>query len=885
METEIRKKNAWLNTNSQMALVFMTVVLLVAFCVSLFLKFYNTYNENVLYKERLNQMQEVTEQLFSGLEDVVKVQWKKAKYQCNYLNDSKPGTVDELLAIMNKQAALNDLEDGSEVIAIDTQGRYYTQNGKQGLMTDMSYLDGRPEQVSYVFDELTTVGTQMLFLYRLDAPLFLLDGNQTREIIYYGLALDMNELNPYFDCKAYDNNNSTYVVDTKGLRLFAGNSNKDLLEGFNSFSVLRNMKYLHNTSFDETLSVLHNEGLAYSNAILNGEEYYYALYQMENAEWILIFLVPSSCVATNTVQLVNTTTKLLLVFAIIMSAVCVALIYCVLRVQQKRMLRMAEEANAVLESNNKELTRTQNAATEALHAAETANKAKTDFLANMSHDIRTPMNAIVGLTNLMENELDDKERLLDHLEKLKASSQHLLNLINDILDMNKIESGAKTLNIAEVNLAAQVAQLESVFRQQTADRNQMFTIQTTHLEHENVMCDEVSLNRVLNNIISNSVKYTPEGGHILLEIEEIPREGHYARYKFVVQDDGIGMSPEYLKHIYEPFTREESSLTNKVQGTGLGMAITRSIINQMGGSIHVESEQGKGSRFEIMLDFKINEEADKNTTKLRILLIQCSDATSVRIRDAAKNKPIELEFAAQFQDALELLRKNEYDVVLLSLKDPELKDRVAQMRQVASAGTIILGAAAAQRTEVANLLPEVGVDGFIPLPFFLSNLEAELDHVKEAQKNAAVEQNVSPLKGMRFLCAEDNEINSEVLTAILEMSGASCKIYPNGAEIVKAFETVQPGDYDMILMDVQMPIMDGLDATRAIRSGKNLLGRTIPILAMTANAFTEDMEKSKEAGMDEHLSKPVDIAALEQAVRKYIVTPPKINGGKSRFAR
>lgn len=293
METEIRKKNAWLNTNSQMALVFMTVVLLVAFCVSLFLKFYNTYNENVLYKERLNQMQEVTEQLFSGLEDVVKVQWKKAKYQCNYLNDSKPGTVDELLAIMNKQAALNDLEDGSEVIAIDTQGRYYTQNGKQGLMTDMSYLDGRPEQVSYVFDELTTIGTQMLFLYRLDAPLFLLDENQTREIIYYGLALDMNELNPYFDCKAYDNNNSTYVVDTKGLRLFAGNSSKDLLEGFNSFSVLRNMKYLHNTSFDETLSVLHNEGLAYSNAILNGEEYYYALYQMENAEWILIFLVPS----------------------------------------------------------------------------------------------------------------------------------------------------------------------------------------------------------------------------------------------------------------------------------------------------------------------------------------------------------------------------------------------------------------------------------------------------------------------------------------------------------------------------------------------------------------------------------------------------------------
>ena len=872
---ESLKKKTRFDTNSQMVLVFTILVFLVALSVSLFLKFYNNYNENVLYEERLNQMQEVTEQLFSGLEDVVKVQWEKAKYQCNYLNDANPETVDELVAIMSKQAVLNELEDGSEIIAIDTQGRYYTQTGKQGLIADMSYLEGRPEQISYVFNEMTTSGTQMLFLYRLDQPFSLRDENQTCEIIYYGLALNMNELNPYFDCRAYNSNNSTYVVNTKGLKLFSGNNGKDLLAGFNVFSVLRNMSYLHDTSFDETLNILHTQGLAYSNAILNGEEYYYALYQMENSEWILVFLVPSSCVAVNTVQLVKTAAKMLLVFAVVMTVVCVALIYCVLMVQQRRMLRIAEDTNAVLERSNKELERTQNAATEALHAAETANKAKTDFLANMSHDIRTPMNAIVGLTNLMENELDDKERLLDHLEKLKASSQHLLNLINDILDMNRIESGTKALNITEVNLAAQVAQLENVFRQQTASRNQTFTIQTTHLEHEYVMCDEVSLNRVLNNIISNSIKYTPTGGHILLEIEEIPREGHYARYKFVVQDDGIGMSPEYLKHIYEPFTREESSLTNKVQGTGLGMAIARTLINQMGGSIHVESEQGKGSRFEIMLDFKINEEADRNTHKLRILLVQCSDATSVRIQDAVKNKPIVLESAAQFQDALELLRENEYDAVLLSLKDPELKDRVGQMRQVAAMGTAILGVAAMQRTEAAPLLAEAGVDGFVPLPFFLSNLETELDHIKEERENVAKEQNVSPLNGMRFLCAEDNEINSEVLTAILEMSGASCKIYPNGAEIVKAFETVQPGDYDMILMDVQMPVMDGLEATRAIRNGENPLGRTIPILAMTANAFAEDVEKSKEAGMDEHLSKPVDIAALEQAVRKYIVTPPR----------
>lgn len=883
MNSGTDSKKALPDIRQNLLQIVIVLFLLIGTALLIFTHTYGIYTNNILYSERLNQMQEVTEQLFNGLEDVVENQWYNAEIQKRRICIEPPATMEQFLDFLDKQADLSKFEQmGTELIAVDSRGHYYTQDGAQGLLPEIELLDDEPEQINFVSSSATKELTQMFFLYRLDEPLQIQDASGTTKIIYYGIARDMTELNQYFRCDAYSGKNAIYVLDEHGTKLFSGENGNTLLEGFNAYTILQNMEYLHGSTFEATLDTLKQAGMAYSNAVLNGEECYYALYQMKNAAWVLLFFVPSRYVAVNTVTLMNSSSKTILIFAVAMLVVSSASIFVIMQMQQRheRMAEMQsrqalERVNSDLEQSNKELARTQNAATEALHAAETANKAKTDFLANMSHDIRTPMNAIVGLTNLMENELDDKERLLDHLEKLRASSQHLLNLINDILDMNKIESGAKTLNITEVNLAAQVAQLESVFRQQTADRNQTFTIQTTHLEHENVMCDEVSLNRVLNNIISNSIKYTPEGGHILLEIEEIPREGHYARYKFVVQDDGIGMSSEYLKHIYEPFTREESSLTNKVQGTGLGMAITRSIISQMGGSIHVESEQGKGSRFEIMLDFKINEEADKNTTKLRILLIQCSEATSVRIRDAAKNKPIELEFAAQFQDALELLRKNEYDVVLLSLKDPELKERVAQMRQVASAGTMILGAAAAQRTEVANLLPEVGVDGFIPLPFFLSNLEAELDHVKEAQKNAAVEQNVSPLKGMRFLCAEDNEINSEVLTAILEMSGASCKIYPNGAEIVKAFETVQPGDYDMILMDVQMPIMDGLDATRAIRSGKNPLGRTIPILAMTANAFTEDMEKSKEAGMDEHLSKPVDIAALEQAVRKYIVTPPE----------
>ena len=404
----------------------------------------------------------------------------------------------------------------------------------------------------------------------------------------------------------------------------------------------------------------------------------------------------------------------------------------------------------------------------ALEIAEKASKAKTDFLSNMSHDIRTPMNAIIGITTLMKNELHQPEKLAEHLGKLETSGQLLLGIINDILDMSRIESGKTTLNVEKMNLTQQISQLDSVIRQQAGQRRQTFTVET-HVQHENVLGDSNRLKQVLMNILSNAVKYTPNGGHIRLEVDELTHTEHYTKYRFVVQDDGIGMSEEFQKTLFDPFTREEKSGTNKVQGTGLGMAITKSIVDLMGGTIHVESTPGKGTRFEVVLEFPI---------------------------------------------------------------------------------------------------------------------DAEADTVQEAQVLPEEEETASPLSGMKFLCAEDNAINAEILEMLLESKGAHCKIYPNGQEIVDAFASVKPGEYDMILMDIQMPVMDGLEATRRIRNGENPLGRIIPILAMTANAFLEDMQKSKEAGMDVHLSKPVDIAALEQTVKRFRVTPPPLkNSGKARFRR
>ena len=745
------------------------VLLLTLFVMS------QTYIQNLVYHERLSQMEEVTHQMFRNLEDVIDNHWNIVDVQCSYLHYTPLKTDTDFYRYLSKLSELSNYQESQiELVAVDSSGRYYTEYGSMGLLREMTYLESTPERVSYVSNSLTVDDSRMVFLKQLSSPVTLQSKTGEITLRYFGISQSMTQLNDYFRCDAYENNNSVYVLDNDGFKLFNAN-NTELLKGHNVYTVLSQMSYLHGSSFAEAKERLARTGSCYSNAVLDGTEYFYALKQMENAQWTLAFLVPAEYVAVNTKKLVGIVMVIIVAFATVFSVTAVFVGWFLLREKQQQELRAEKEANLRLEQYNIQLTqandemrRAQDIAAEALQSAERASKAKTDFLSNMSHDIRTPMNAIIGITTLMKNELHEPEKLAEHLGKLESSGQLLLGIINDILDMSRIESGKTTLNVEKMNLPQQVSQLDSIIRQQAGQRLQTFTVET-HVQHENVLGDPNRLNQVLMNILSNSVKYTPIGGHIRLEVDELPRNEHYARYRFIVQDDGIGMSESFQKTLFEPFTREEKSGTNKVQGTGLGMAITKSVVDLMGGSISVESAAGKGTRFEVVLEFPIDTEADM-----------------------------------------------------------------------------------VQKTQA---LPEE-------------------------------EETVSPLSGMKFLCAEDNAINAEILEMLLEAKGASCTICSNGQEIVDAFASVKPGEYDMILMDVQMPVMDGLEATRRIRNGENPLGRIIPILAMTANAFLEDMQKSKEAGMDEHLSKPVDIAALEQTVKRFRVTPPPLkNNGKARFRR
>ena len=762
-----------MNNKLYKKLLWGTGFVIVAVILTLFIMS-QTYIQNLVYHERLNQMEEVTHQMFRSLEDVIDTHWDDVNVQCNYLYCTPLKTDTEFYRYLQKLSELSNYHERQiELIAVDSAGHYYTENGRMGLLREMNYLEDSPQRISYVSNSLTVDDSRMVFLEQLSTPITLQSGEKEITLRYFGISQSMTQLNDYFRCDAYENNNSVYVLDDNGFKLFNANDT-ELLKGHNVYTVLSRMSYLHGSSFAVAKERLDRTGSCYSNAVLDGTEYFYALKQMENAQWTLAFLVPAKYVAVNTQKLVSIVMIIIIVIAMVFSVITVFVGWSLLRQKQQQELQAEKEANLRLEQYNihltqvnDELRQAQDIAAEALQSAERASKAKTDFLANMSHDIRTPMNAIIGITTLMKNELHQPEKLAEHLDKLENSGQLLLGIINDILDMSRIESGKTTLNVEKMNLPQQISQLDSIIRQQAGQRRQTFTV-NTHLQHENVLADPNRLNRVLMNILSNAVKYTPTGGHIRFEVDELPRNEHYARYRFVVQDDGIGMSEAYQKTLFDPFTREERSGTNKVQGTGLGMAITKNIVDLMGGSINVESTTGKGTRFEVVLEFPV---------------------------------------------------------------------------------------------------------------------DAEADTVPEAQVLPEEEEETSPLSGMKFLCAEDNAINAEILEMLLEANGASCTICSNGQEIVDAFASVKPGEYDMILMDVQMPVMDGLEATRRIRSGENPLGRIIPILAMTANAFLEDMQKSREAGMDEHLSKPVDIAALEQTVKRFRVIPPKINSGQARFRR
>lgn len=517
----------------------------------------------------------------------------------------------------------------------------------------------------------------------------------------------------------------------------------------------------------------------------------------------------------------------------------------------------------------------------ARHEAVQATKAKSEFLSNMSHDIRTPMNAIVGMTAIAQSHLEDREHVENCLRKISLSSKHLLGLINDVLDMSKIESGRMTLAIDRVSLNEVMEEIVSITQPQIRTKKQSFDVHTDNITAEYVYCDGVRLNQVLLNLLSNAVKYTPEGGSILLALaeEESPKGEGYVRLCLKVKDNGIGMSPEFVKRVYDSYSRADNARVHKTEGAGLGMAITKYIIDAMGGTIEVESELDKGTEFRVTLDLEKAEvtEMEMKLPPWRMLVVDDDETLCRTTASALESIGVRPEWTLSGESAIEMAvqrhnAEDDYKIILLDWKLPGMSgiQVAAELRSQLGDSIPILLISAYDWSEFETEAREAGINGFLSKPLFKSTLYHGLSsYMGVSQEPSVSEEPKVHMEGRRVLLAEDNELNCEIANELLKEIGIEAEWAENGQICLKMFQGSLPGYYDAILMDIRMPEMNGYEATKAIRALSRPDAQTIPIIAMTADAFSEDIQQCLDCGMNAHIAKPVNLAEITRLLNKY----------------
>ena len=522
---------------------------------------------------------------------------------------------------------------------------------------------------------------------------------------------------------------------------------------------------------------------------------------------------------------------------------------------------------------------------EAYRAAENASRAKTEFLSNMSHDIRTPMNAIVGLTAIAGANIENQEKVVECLGKITKSSRHLLGLINEVLDMARIESGKMSLTEEDFNLPELVDNLITMTKTSIDEHHHSFEVHIDHIEHEAVCGDSLRIQQVFVNLMSNAIKYTPDGGHIIFSIREKPNGfSELGCYEFTIEDDGIGMTPEFQKIMFDPFSRADDHRTTKVQGTGLGMAITRNIVHLMNGDIQVDSAPNKGTKITVTVYLKLQEsekEQEKELVDLPVLVVDddrtCCESTVATLEDIG----IDGEWVLTGTEAVERCRarhknNSDYFAVILDWKMPGMDgiETARNIRACVGEDVTIIILTAFEFSEIEEAARSAGVNAFIAKPLFRSRLTATLRQFvfgkKEKNARNCLEDFANAdYSGKRILLVEDNELNREIAIEIIGMTGVEIDVAENGKIAVDKIADAPENWYDLVFMDIQMPIMNGYEATAAIRSLSGARGH-VPIIAMTANAFAEDVQLAKNTGMNEHMAKPLDMHKLNEILKTWL---------------
>ncbi len=785
--------------------------------------------------------------------------WEVLKGIGRYLQTQNIDDTEELLQEIED---CQNLLDCLQMTLVSDDGFYVNSKGETGQ--DPSILDGRQE------------GKKM-FAYRIENPDTeqedwteeLRMGVQIDPITVEGITysylttrMSIDAIESDLKIDSYGGLGYSSVIDPDGSYIVS--SFRDQLPDDNNFFTSLDKGTLPEEYSMERIQELINkqEPFSFEYTREGGEPCVIVFDPMPKIQWFFITVVPRSVFEQQSMALVS-------IFAVLTTILMVVVIWTFMLMLRRRAKRL------VLEQKHREEL------ANALALAEQASRAKTTFLNNMSHDIRTPMNAIIGFTALASTHIDNKERVLDYLGKIGQSSNHLLSLINDILDMSRIESGKVNIKEKPENLAEILHSLRDIIQADVHSRQLDFFIDTVDVIDENIYCDRLRLNQILLNILSNAMKFTAPGGTVSMRItEKSVSHAGYASYEFFIKDTGIGMSPEFVKTIFEPFTRERSSTVSNTQGTGLGMAITKTIVDIMGGTIEVSSEEGKGSEFTVTLDFRLLKEQREaprieRLAGLRGLVVDDDINTCQSVAQMLRQIGMRSEWTMYGKEAVvrteEALKLgDQFHVYIIDWLMPDLNgiETVRRIRQVVGKNAPIIILSAYDWADIEDEARKAGVTDFVSKPLFLSDLHRVLlkacgDLVEESEPEPLLSLDTD-FQGRRILLVEDNELNKEIAEELLHQEGFLVETAENGQKAVDTVQDRQPGWFDLVLMDIQMPVMDGYEATRQIRALPDPVRAGVPIIAMTANAFDEDKRAAAEAGMDGHVGKPIDIPVLLQ---------------------